>query len=397
LGYRGWKPNPCPPTPIPYDDMQDQQLAKGQETLFDAEEMVLNMGPQHPSTHGVLRVILKLDGETVVGLDCDVGFLHRGVEKIGEHDTYAMITPYWDRLDYVAAVSNDLCYVEGVEKMLQVEVPKRAEYLRVILTELQRIASHLLWLGTHAMDIGAVTVLLYCFREREEILKIFEDFIGARLTAHAFRIGGLWWDAYPEFEARVRDFLNILPERIDEYETLLNANRIWLQRTVGIGILPAEEAINLSLTGPALRGSGVKYDVRKAQPYSAYPDFNFEIPIGGNGDTYDRYLVRMEEMKQSAVIVEQALDGLPEGPVMAKVPKIIKPPVGEIYHSIEGPKGELGVYMVSDGTGKPYRMRIRPPSYINLQSLKRMSIGHLVADVVALIGTLDIVLGEVDR
>jgi NADH-quinone oxidoreductase subunit D len=377
--------------------MQDQQIAKGQETLFDAEEMVLNMGPQHPSTHGVLRVILKLDGETVVGLDCDIGFLHRGVEKIGEADTYAMITPYWDRLDYVAAVSNDLCYVEGVEKMLQVEVPKRAEYLRVILTELQRIASHLLWLGTHAMDIGAVTVLLYCFREREEILKIFEDFIGARLTAHAFRIGGLWWDTYPEFEPRVRDFLKILPGRIDEYETLLNANRIWLQRTVGIGILPAEEAINLSLTGPALRGSGVKYDVRKAQPYSAYSDFNFEVPIGENGDTYDRYLVRMEEMKQSAIIIEQALDGLPEGPVMAKVPKIIKPPVGEVYHSIEGPKGELGVYMVSDGTGKPYRMRIRPPSYINLQSLKRMSIGHLVADVVALIGTLDIVLGEVDR
>jgi len=377
--------------------MQDQQQAKGQETLFDAEEMVLNMGPQHPSTHGVLRVILKLDGETVVGLDCDIGFLHRGVEKIGEHDTYAMITPYWDRLDYVAAVSNDLCYVEGVEKMLQVEVPKRAEYLRVILTELQRIASHLLWLGTHAMDIGAVTVLLYCFREREEILKIFEDFIGARLTAHAFRIGGLWWDAYPEFEARVRDFLKILPARIDEYETLLNANRIWLQRTVGIGILPAEEAINLSLTGPALRGSGVKYDVRKAQPYSAYSDFNFDIPVGENGDTYDRYLVRMEEMKQSAIIIEQALDGLPEGPVMAKVPKIIKPPVGEVYHSIEAPKGAIGVYMVSDGTGKPYRMRIRPPSYINLQSLKRMSIGHLVADVVALIGTLDIVLGEVDR
>jgi NADH-quinone oxidoreductase subunit D len=377
--------------------MQDQEVMKPHETLFDAEEMVLNMGPQHPSTHGVLRVILKLDGETVTDLDCDIGYLHRGVEKIAEHDTYAMITPYWDRLDYVAAVSNDLCYVEGVEKLLQVEVPKRAEYLRVALTELQRIASHLLWLGTHAMDIGAVTVLLYCFREREEILKIFEDFIGARLTAHAFRIGGLWWDAYPEFEQRVRDFLKILPGRIEEYETLLNANRIWLQRTVGIGILSAEDAINLSLTGPALRGSGVKYDVRKAQPYSAYADFQFEIPVGENGDTYDRYLVRMEEMKQSALIIEQALDGLPEGPVMAKVPKIIKPPVGDIYHSIEAPKGEIGVYLVSDGTGKPYRMRIRPPSYINLQSLKQMSIGHLVADVVAIIGTLDIVLGEVDR
>jgi len=377
--------------------MQDQEAAKAQATLFDAEEMVLNMGPQHPSTHGVLRVILKLDGETVTDVDCDIGYLHRGVEKIAENDTYAMITPYWDRLDYVAAVSNDLCYVEGVEKLLQVEVPKRAEYLRVILTELQRIASHLLWLGTHAIDIGAVTVLLYCFREREEILKIFEDFIGARLTAHAFRIGGLWWDVYPEFEQRVRDFLRILPGRIDEYETLLNTNRIWLSRTVGIGLLPAEEAINLSLTGPVLRGSGVKYDVRKAQPYSAYAEFDFEVPIGENGDTYDRYLCRMAEMRQSAFIIEQALDGLPEGPVMAKVPKVIKPPVGEVYHAIEAPKGELGVYLVSDGTGKPYRMRIRPPSYINLQSLKRMAVGHLVADVVALIGTIDIVLGEVDR
>ncbi len=377
--------------------MQNQEVSKPQETLFDAEEMVLNMGPQHPSTHGVLRVILKLDGETVRDLDCDIGYLHRGVEKIAEHDTYAMITPYWDRLDYVAAVSNDLCYVGGVEKLLQVEVPKRAEYLRVILTELQRIASHLLWLGTHAIDIGAVTVLLYCFREREEILKIFEDFIGARLTAHAFRIGGLWWDAYPEFEKDVRDFLKILPSRIDEYETLLNTNRIWLSRTVGIGVLPAEEAINLSLTGPALRGSGVKYDLRKAQPYSAYSDFEFEIPVGENGDTYDRYLCRMAEMRQSIYIIEQALDGLPEGPVMAKVPKVIKPPVGEVYHAIEAPKGEIGVYLVSDGTGKPYRMRIRPPSYINLQSLRRMAIGHLVADVVAIIGTIDIVLGEVDR
>jgi NADH-quinone oxidoreductase subunit D len=377
--------------------METQELTKPGQTLFDTEEMVLNMGPQHPSTHGVLRVLLKLDGETVVDLDCDIGYLHRGVEKIGEHDTYAMITPYWDRLDYVAAVSNDLCYVEGVEKLIQVEVPKRAEYLRVILTELQRIASHLLWLATHALDIGAATVFLYAFREREEILKIFEDFIGARLTAHAFRIGGLWWDSYPEFEQRVREFLSVLPNRIEEYETLLNANRIWLGRTVGIGILPAEEAIALSLTGPALRGSGVRYDIRKAQPYSAYQDFEFEIPIGENGDTYDRYLVRMAELRQSASIIQQALDGLPEGPVMAKVPKVLKPPAGEVYHSIESPKGELGVYLVSDGTGKPYRMRIRPPSFINLQTLKRLSIGHLVADVVALIGTIDIVLGEVDR
>jgi NADH-quinone oxidoreductase subunit D len=377
--------------------MHEKEVAQTQETLFDAEQMVLNMGPQHPSTHGVLRVILKLDGETVIDLDCDIGYLHRGVEKIAENDTYAMITPYWDRLDYVAAVSNDLCYVEGVEKLVGIQVPRRAEYLRVILTELQRIASHLLWLGTHALDIGAATIFLYAFREREEILKIFEDFIGARLTAHAFRIGGLWWDVYPEFEQRVRQFLKILPGRIDEYEAILNENRIWLNRTVGIGVLPAEEAINLGVTGPTLRGSGVRYDVRKAQPYSAYPEFEFEIPIGENGDTYDRYLVRMAEMRQSAYIIEQALDGLPEGPVMAKVPKVLKPPPGEVYHSIEGPKGELGVYLVSDGTGKPYRMRIRPPSFINLQSLKRLAVGHLVADVVALIGTLDIVLGEVDR
>ena len=377
--------------------MQSQEATKPHETLLDAEEMVLNMGPQHPSTHGVLRVILKLDGETVTDLDCDIGYLHRGVEKIAEHDTYQMITPYWDRLDYVAAVSNDLCYVGAVEKLLQVEVPRRAEYLRVILTELQRIASHLLWLGTHAIDIGAVTVLLYAFREREEILKIFEDFIGARLTAHAFRIGGLQWDIYPEFDERVRAFLKMMPARIDEYETLLNTNRIWLSRTVGIGVLSAEDAINLSLSGPVLRGSGVKYDIRRAQPYSAYPEFDFEIPVGENGDTYDRYLCRMAELRQSLAIIEQALDGVPEGPVMAKVPKIIKPPVGEIYHSIEAPKGEIGVYLVSDGTMKPYRMRIRPPSYINLQALKTMSIGHLVADVVAIIGTIDIVLGEVDR
>ena len=365
--------------------------------MADTRYMTINMGPQHPATHGVLRVVLKLDGETVIDLDCDIGYLHRGVEKIAEHDNYAMITPYWDRLDYLAAASNDLLYVEAVEKLLQVEVPKRAQYLRVILTELQRIASHLIWLGTHALDIGAWTVLVYTFREREEILKIFEDFIGARLTAHAFRIGGLSWDAYPEFEQRVREFLKVLPGRIAEYETLLTQNRIWLGRTVGIGVLPSEKAIALGITGPPLRGSGVYYDIRKAYPYCAYSDFDFVVPMGENGDTYDRYLVRMEEMKQSAYIVEQALDGLPEGPVMAKVPKVIKPPAGEIYHAIEAPKGELGVYLVSDGSNKPYRMRVRPASFVNLQSLKSMAVGHLVADVVALIGSLDIVLGEIDR
>lgn len=365
---------------------------------FEQTEMLLNMGPQHPSTHGVLRVLLKLDGETVVDLDCDIGYLHRGVEKICEHDTYPMITPYFDRLDYVAAVNGDLVYVQAVEKLMGVEVPRRAEYLRVTLAELQRMASHLLWLATHALDIGAATVFLYAFREREEILKIFENFIGARLTAHAFRIGGLEWDANPEFERDVRAFLDMLPGRIDEYETILSENRIWLARTVGIGVLAADDAIDIGLTGPVLRGSGVAYDVRRAAPYSVYPEFDFEIPTGDTGDTYDRYLVRLQELRQSIRIVQQALDGLPEGGVMAaRVPRVIKPPAGEVFHTNESPKGEIGVFLVSDGSNTPYRLRIRPPCFVNLQALKHLAIGHLVADVVALIGTIDIVLGEVDR
>ncbi len=368
------------------------------EHVFEHTEMLLNMGPQHPSTHGVLRVLLKLDGETVVDLDCDIGYLHRGVEKICEHDTYPMITPYFDRLDYVAAINGDLVYVEAVERLMGVEVPRRAQYLRVILAELQRITSHLLWLATHALDIGAATIFLYTFREREEILKIIENFVGARLTTHAFRIGGFEWDANPEFERDVRAFLDLFPGRIDEYETILSENRIWLARTVGIGVLSGENAIDIGLTGPVLRASGVKYDVRRAAPYSAYPEFDFEIPIGETGDTYDRYLVRMQEMRQSIRIVQQALDGLPEGDFMAaRVPRVIKPPAGEVFHTNEGPKGEIGVYLVSDGTNTPYRLRVRPPCFVNLQALKQLAIGHLMADVVALIGTVDIVLGEVDR
>jgi NADH-quinone oxidoreductase subunit D len=378
--------------------MYKTDVALTDEALFGTSEMMLNMGPQHPSTHGVLRVLLKLDGETVIDLDCDIGYLHRGVEKICEHDTYPMITPYFDRLDYIAAVAGDLVYVETVEKLMGIEVTRRAQYLRVILAELQRIASHLLWLGTHAMDIGALTIMLYAFREREEILKIFENFIGARLTAHAFRIGGLEWDAYPEFERHVRDFLKMLPGRIDEYETILNENRIWLGRTVGIGTITAKEAVDIGLTGPPLRGSGLAYDVRKVAPYSAYSEFDFVVPVGESGDTYDRYLVRMEELRQSREIILQALDGLPEGPVMAeRVPKVIKPPAGEVFHTNESPKGEIGVYLVSDGTNKPYRLRIRPPCFVNLQALKQLAVGHLIADVVAIIGTIDIVLGEVDR
>ena len=378
--------------------MHKTEIAETTEPLWDVKEMILNMGPQHPSTHGVLRILLRLDGETVIDLDCDMGYLHRGVEKICEHDTYPMITPYFDRLDYVAAVNSDLVYVETVERLMGVEVTRRAQYLRVILAELQRIASHLLWLATHALDLGAATIFLYAFREREEILKLFENFIGARLTAHAFRIGGLEWDVYPEFERQVRDFLKMLPGRIDEYETILSENRIWLGRTVGIGVIDAAEAVAIGLTGPALRGSGLAYDVRRAAPYSAYPEFDFVVPVGETGDTYDRYLCRMAEMRQSREIILQALDGLPEGPVMAeRIPKVIKPPAGEVFHTNESPKGEIGVFLVSDGTNKPYRLHIRPPCFVNLQALKKLAVGHLVADVVAIIGTIDIVLGEVDR
>jgi len=368
-----------------------------QQTLLGADELVLNMGPQHPSTHGVLRVKLKLDGERVIGSECMIGYLHRGVEKIAEHRSYQQFAPYVDRMDYVAAVSNGLGYCEAIEKLLMVEAPPRARVIRTILTELQRIASHLLWLGTHALDIGALTPLFYCFREREEILKIFEKYCGARLTTHAFRIGGLQYEAYDTLEKDVENFCKAFEPRIKDYEDLLTQNRIWLGRTKGIGILKAEDAIAMGATGPVLRASGVKWDIRKAMPYAAYDQYKFEIPVGTTGDTYDRYLVRMEEMRQSRLICLQAIENIPAGPILAKVGKVLKPPPGEVYHSIEAPKGELGYYVISDGTVQPYRVRIRPPSFVNLQAFDQMARGHLVADVVAIIGTLDIVLGEVDR
>jgi len=366
-------------------------------TFLDASELVINMGPQHPATHGVLRVKLKLDGEKVLGSECVIGYLHRGVEKIAENRTYAQFAPYVDRMDYVAAVTNGMGYVEAVEKLLGVELPPRAQYTRMILAELQRIASHLLWLGTHALDIGAMTPVFYTFREREEILKIFENYCGARLTTHAFRIGGLQYDLYDGFERDVTKFCDYFLPKVAEYETLLTTNRIWVNRTKKVGVLSAADAIAMGVTGPVLRGSGVKWDVRKAQPYEAYDKVEFEVPTGVNGDTYDRYLVRMEEMRQSVRIIRQCVDRLAPGPIMGKVGKVIKPPVGEVYHSIEAPKGELGYFVVSDGSTHPYRVRVRPPSFINLQALDIMIRGHLVADVVAVIGTLDIVLGEVDR
>jgi NADH-quinone oxidoreductase subunit D len=373
------------------------ELGEPAKTYLDSNELVINMGPQHPATHGVLRVILKLDGEKVLGTECVIGYLHRGVEKIAEHRTYSMFNPYVDRMDYVAAVSNGLGYCETVEKLLNVQAPPRANYIRVILTELNRLASHMLWLGTHALDIGAITPLFYTFRDREEILKIFEKYCGARLTTHAFRIGGCLYETYDGFEDDVKKFHKFVTPKIDEYEELLTTNRIWVERTKGVGAISAKDCIALGVTGPVLRASGVKWDLRKAQPYAAYSEFDFEIPTCANGDTYDRYLVRMQEMRQSLRIIEQAVGKIPDGPIMAKVPKVMKPPVGEIYHSIEAPKGELGYFIVSDGSTQPYRVRVRPPSFVNLQALELMVRGHLVADVVAVIGTLDIVLGEVDR
>lgn len=393
------------------------------EKATGTETMVLNMGPHHPSTHGVLRLILELDGETVVKATPDLGYLHTGIEKTAESLNYTGAISLFDRVDYLAPLSNNLGFVLAVEKLLGIEnIPLRAQYLRVLLVELQRIASHLVWLGTQAIDIGAVSVFLYCFREREQILDIFELFSGARMMTSYIRVGGLAKDIPEGFEKKVRDFIRTFPHRIDEYETLLTKNQIWRDRTVGIGKLSAEEAIDLGVTGPMLRACGVNWDIRKSHPYSSYDHFEFEVPLRQNGDVYDRYLCRIREMRESLKIVEQALNRLPGGPVIIDDRKIVpppreelatsmeavihhfkiytegfKPPLGEVYVSIEGPRGELGYFIVSDGSANPYRVRIRPPSFINLQALPRMVEGRLLADVVACIASIDIVLGEVDR
>jgi len=367
-------------------------------TQFDTDELVINMGPQHPSTHGVLRIVLKLDGERVIDADCVIGYIHRGIEKLSENRDWTQIILLTDRMDYVAAATNNLGYCQTVEKLMRIEVPRRARYLRTVLAELQRIASHCLWLGTHAMDIGAMTVLLYAFREREFVLDLFEEFCGARLTYNSMRIGGLPLDVPPGWDRKVLSFCDLMEGKLDDYETLLTNNRIWLRRTRDVGVIGADEAIGLGLCGPPLRGSGVPRDVRKDEPYAAYDELEFNVPLGTRGDTYDRYLIRMDEFRESIRIIRQAVEGLPEGPIMGKVPRLIKPPAGETYHAIESPKGELGYFIVSDGKStNPYRFRVRPPSFCNLQGLKRLVKGHLVADVVALIGTIDIVLGEVDR
>ena len=386
------------------------------------DTMILNMGPQHPSTHGVLRIILELDGEVVVKATPDIGFLHRGLEKLAESKTYHQCITLTDRLDYVAGMSNNLAYVLTVEKLLGLGVPPRAQAVRVLLCELQRIASHILWLGTHAHDIGAMTPLFYSLRERDEILFMFEMVCGSRLTPSYFRVGGLAQDLPDGFTEKCREFTRTFPARTQDYETLLTKNRIWMRRTQGVGAISAEDAVNWGLSGPILRASGIGWDLRKDLPYSGYENYNFIAPTGKNGDTYDRYLVRMEEMRQSNEIVRQVLDKLPGGAILADDPKVVYPPKeklqesieslihhfhlasegfpapkGEVYASIESPKGELGFYLVSDGTTKPWRFRVRPPSFVNLSALSQMVQGRLISDVVAIIGSIDIVLAEIDR
>jgi len=368
------------------------------ETLFGLEEMELNFGPQHPATHGVLRLKLKVDGERIVGCYPIIGYLHRGTEKLFELSPFFQNVPHTDRLDYVAAATNNLAYVGAVEKLLGLVVPPRARYIRTLLSELQRLSSHLLWLATHAIDIGAMTPFFYTFRERELILDLFEEYCGARLTLNCMRPGGQPYDLPVGWTDRCRELVDAFPAAIDEYEGLLTENRIWKKRTIGVGVLTAEKALAYGVTGPMLRGSGIQWDLRKAMPYEAYDEVEFDVPVFHNCDTYDRYLVRMEEMRQSTRILDQCLQQLPEGPIMGKRPRVLKAPKeGEVYHGIEGPKGEIGFYIVGDGKQQPYRCRVRPPSFYNLQVLPDMVQGVLLADLVAVIGTTDIVLGEIDR
>jgi NADH-quinone oxidoreductase subunit D len=386
------------------------------------QHMIINMGPQHPSTHGVLRLVLEIDGESVISLAPDIGYLHTGIEKTCEAKFYQQVVPLTDRIDYLCPMTNNLAYCLAVEKLLGLEIPERAQYLRVLLNELTRIQSHLVWLGTHAMDIGALTVFLYCFREREDILRIFENVAGQRMMTSYFRIGGLSLEPPLDFYKQVQDFLNIMPDRIQQYENLLTGNPIWINRLKGVGYLSPAEAIALGVTGPPLRASGIDWDLRRDMPYSGYEKFQFKVPVSDVGDVWARYVVRMDEMRESVKICQQALDGLPEGRIVADAPKIVLPdreqmktqmeslihhfkivtegfavPAGEVFQAVESPRGEMGYYIVSDGTAKPYRVHMRNPSYATLQALETMCKGRLLADVVAVIGSIDIVLGEIDR
>jgi NADH-quinone oxidoreductase subunit D len=384
--------------------------------------MILNMGPQHPSTHGVLRLLLEIDGETVVRVMPDIGFLHTGIEKTCEAKFYQQVVPLTDRIDYLCPLTNNLCYVLAVEKLLGLEIPPKAQWMRVLLNELTRLNSHLVWLGTHALDIGAMSVFLYCFREREDILRMFEMISGQRMMTSYFRVGGLALEPPLGFFDKVKEFVDRFPERVDEYENLLTENPIWTMRTKGVATITPEDAIALGASGPTLRGSGIDFDLRRDMPYSSYEKFQFKVPVAKEGDVYARYLCRVKELRESNSIVSQALAGMPSGPIKADAPKVVLPdrekmktqmealiyhfkiitegfavPEGEVYQAVESPRGEMGYYVVSDGTAKPYRVHMRSACLANLQLMPTMCEGRLIADVVAAIGSIDIVLGEIDR
>ena len=397
-------------------DLEGDQSAEG------GRRMVLNMGPQHPSTHGVLRLLMELDGENIMKCVPDIGFLHTGIEKEFEEKFYQQAVTLTDRVDYLAPLSNNLGWALAVEKLLQLEIPPQAQWMRVMLTELTRLNSHLVWLGTHALDIGAMSVFLYCFREREEILKIFEFFSGQRMMTSYFRIGGLAMEPPLGMFERIQAFIKTFPEKIDEYSNLLTGNPIFFRRLKGVGQLSKEDAIALGVTGPVARASGIDYDVRRDNPYSSYEKFKFKVPVSTDCDVWARYLLRLEEMRQSVGIIQQALDGMPGGPIKANAPKIVLPdreamktqmealihhfkivtegfavPAGEVYQAIESGHGTMGYYVVSDGTAKPWRVHMRYPGFATLQAVETMCKGRLLADVVAVIGSIDIVLGEIDR
>jgi NADH-quinone oxidoreductase subunit D len=386
------------------------------------QTMTVNMGPQHPSTHGVLRINLELDGEIVVRANPVCGYLHRGYEKIAESKTFHQYIPYTDRLDYLAPLSNNVAYILAVEKLIGIEAPPRAQWIRTMVCELARISAHLLGVGTWALDLGAQSVFFYTFREREAIYNLYEKLTGARMTTSFTRVGGIMADLPDGFLDDVRAFSKMMKRKIDDYERLLSKNRIWIRRTRGIGVISGAEAINIGMTGPALRGSGVNWDLRRNRPYLIYPELDFDVVVGSAGDVYDRYLMRIYEMRQSLRIIDQVCERIPAGPVNIEDPRIsyppkdrvyssmeeliyhfkiaaegVRAPKGEVYHAIENPKGELGFFIVGDGTNHPYRLQIRSPSFLSLQSLPRLCEGHLIADVIAVIGSLDIVLGEIDR
>jgi NADH-quinone oxidoreductase subunit D len=396
--------------------LEDEQTQRG------PRRMVLNIGPQHPSTHGVLRLVVELDGETIVTCRPDIGFLHTGIEKEFEVKLYQQAVTLTDRVDYLAPLSNNLCYCLAVEKLLALEIPPQAQWMRVMLTELTRLNSHLVWLGTHALDIGAMSVFLYCFREREDILRLFEMFSGQRMMTSYIRVGGLALEPPRGWHKRVSAFIDGFPNKIDEYENLLTHNSIWMGRTKGVGVLTLEDMLDLGVTGPMLRAAGLKTDARKDAPYSSYEKFDFEVPTRTESDVYARYLVRLEEMRQSVRIVKQALDGMPGGPWKTADQHVALPdrekmktqmealihhfkiitegfavPAGEVYQVVESPRGELGFYVVSDGTAKPYRVHMRTPSFGTLQATEKMVQGGLIADLIASIGSMDFILGDTDR